>query len=132
MIKIILAISIVVNVYFLITKVRNYNKLKRMSDQQVVLTFLKGRDDSIIARNDTGKICLIDKPYCKENRIWVNENEEWKCAISREKENCLIVQPTIRLKTAAESEALMAEKTEGLKSKFNVAKRHTSSMPGNS
>jgi hypothetical protein len=131
MIKIILAISIIVNIYFLVTKVRNNIKLKRM-DQQVVLTFLKGRDGSIIARNDTGKICLIDKPYCKENRIWVNENEEWKCAISREKENCLIVQPIVRLKTAAESEALMAEKADSLKSKFNVAKKHSSSVRGNS
>jgi hypothetical protein len=131
MIKLYLAISIIVNIYFLITKVRNNIKFKRMSDQ-VVLTFLKGRDSSIIARNDTGKICLIDKPYCKENRIWVNENEEWRCAISREKENCLIVQPIVRLKTAAESEALMAEKTDSLKSKFNVAKKHSSSIPGNS
>ncbi len=132
MIKIILAISIVVNLYFLVTRVRNNIKIKRMSDQPVVLLFLKGRDDSIIARNDTGKICLIDKPYCKENRIWINENEEWKCAISREKENCLIVQPIVRLKTAAETEALMAAKTEDLKGKFNVAKKHTSSIPGNS
>ena len=77
-----------------------------MADEQVILTFLKGRDGKTIARNNQGKICLLDIAYCKENKIWVSEGEDWRCAVKIDKKNVMIVQPITRTLTAKENAEL--------------------------
>lgn len=95
-----------------------------MTDEQVILTFYKGKDGRTIARTTQGKICLLDIPYCKENKIWVNEWEDWKCGIKINKENVLIVQPINRLLTAEENKELFEIKAKELqKEGFKTEKK---------
>jgi hypothetical protein len=90
--------------------------------EQIILTFFKGRQDRIIAKNHKGKICLLDFAYCRENHIYVKENEDWRCAIKEERANAIFVQPITRTLTAAENEQIYGKKLEGLKDKFVVKK----------
>jgi hypothetical protein len=91
-----------------------------MKDEQVVLTFYKGKDNRTIARNQKGKICLLDINYCKENHIYILEDESWRCAIKDEKENCIIVQPITRTATAEDN---YNNKLPLLNDKFIVKKK---------
>lgn len=84
----------------------------------LILTFFKGNDGRTIARTNKGKICLLDIPYCRENNVYVKENEDWRCAIKEEKEKCLIVQPITRTLTADENAEIYGDKIDMLKNKF--------------
>lgn len=86
-----------------------------MTDEQIVLTFYKGNDNRTIARTTTGKICLLDIPYCKQNHIWVNAGEDWRCAITADKEKVLIVQPITKTLTAEENEQIFDIKAKEFK-----------------
>lgn len=91
--------------------------------EQLTLTFVKGRDGKIIARTAKGKICLLDIAYCKQNHIFVNEGEDWKCAVKLEKEKCIIVQPINRTLTAQENEEIYGAKVKDLANKFGRPER---------
>lgn len=93
-------------------------KEEESKDDQVILTFFKGSDNRTIARNNKGKICLLDIQYCKANRIYVQNGEDWRCAIKEERANCIIVQPITRTLTAAENEEIYGSKLAGLRKKF--------------
>jgi hypothetical protein len=86
-----------------------------MKDEQLILSFIKGRDGRIIARDSSGKICLLDIEYCRANKIFVKEYEDWRCVVVIDKGKCLIVQPITRTATAAENEKIRISK---LKDKF--------------
>jgi len=88
------------------------------NQEQLTLTFVKGRDGKIIARTAKGKICLLDIAYCKENHIFVNENEDWRCAVKLEKEKCIIIQPITRTVTAQENQEVFGKKLNDLTNKF--------------
>jgi hypothetical protein len=60
----------------------------------------------------------LDIPYCKENHIFVNENEDWRCAVKLEKEKCIIIQPITRTVTAEENAEIYGDKVKDLKNKF--------------
>jgi hypothetical protein len=96
---------------------------------EIQLTFYKGRDNKLIARNKNGKVCLIDFTYCKEHHIWVQDGEAWNCFVKREEEKFMIVQPISRLKTADENKAEEEEMTVKLREKYkkeSPARRVTS------
>lgn len=116
--KILLLISISLNIYFLV----QFKKRNKMA-KELILTFVKGRDDKVIARTNQGKICLIDIPYCKENHIWINPNEDWNCIIKEERENVIIVQPVTRLVTAEENAEIFDYKVDQLSEKFSSKKQ---------
>jgi hypothetical protein len=101
---------------------QNLFKMKKEKEhdaqEEIILTFYKGRDGKTISRTKEGKICLLDIPYCKENRIYIKENEDWRCAIKQDKEHCIIVQPITRVVTAKENEEIFGEKVDMLKAKF--------------
>ncbi|MDD5551323.1 MAG: hypothetical protein PHS34_08690 [Candidatus Omnitrophica bacterium] len=99
-----------------------------MTDEQIVLTFYKGRDNRTIARTKTGKICLLDIPYCKENHIWVGSGEDWRCAIKAEKEKVVIVQPITKVLTAEENAQILDVKVKEFKER-GFAER-TKKSPG--
>lgn len=86
--------------------------------EELILTFMKGRDSRTVARTSEGKICLLDIPYCKENHIYVKENEDWRCAIKEVKQNAIIVQPITRLVTAEENTDIMGSKLSELADKY--------------
>lgn len=90
--------------------------------EEITLTFIKGRDGKTIARTAEGKVCLLDIPYCKANNIYVHEFEDWRCAVKIDKEKALIVQPITRVVTSEENHELMGKKIDGLKDKFIVKK----------
>lgn len=101
------------------------------TDEQLVLTFFRGKMEKVIARTDDGKICFLDIPYCKGNRIWINEGEEWNCGF-RDAGKVLVVQPIVRTKTADENKKLLEEKArqfakQGFKQREFIKKR----SPGN-
>lgn len=120
MTTILLILSLILNVYTIIYYIwHKTRKLKAMETQnEMLLTFFKGRDTMVISRTDEGKVCLLDIPYCKKNYIYVKEGQEWRCAVKEEKQSCVVVQPLERIKTAADTEKLMAEKVDQLKEKF--------------
>ena len=127
-ITIILAISVLFNFWHIFSVINL--KRKKMTDQQITLTFVKGRDGKVIARTETGKICLLDINYCKQNKIWVNEYEDWRCGIKEEREACIIVQPISRTATAEDNKHLIDDKVGQLKDKFNK-KGSPPKKPGN-
>lgn len=96
---------------------------KLESQEQIVLTFFKGRDSRTISRSQAGKICLLDIPYCKQNNIYVKEYEDWRCAVKVEKEHCIVVQPITRTLTAKENEEIMGESLGKLKTKYNTKEK---------
>ncbi len=91
---------------------------KQEPGSELILTFFKDNDDRTIARTNTGKICLLDISYCKENKIYVKENEDWRCIVAIEKEKCIIVQPVTRVVTAEENATIYADSIGMLKDKF--------------
>lgn len=111
---------IFLGITFVIKKIfKNRKSNNTMEKQeQLTLTFVKGRDGKVIARTQKGKICLLDIPYCKENHVFVNENEDWKCAVKIEKEKVIIIQPITRTVTAQENAEIYGEKAKELVSKF--------------
>jgi hypothetical protein len=124
MITTLLILSTLFNLYFIGTKLYENYKTRIMEKQEeITLTFLKGRDGKTIARTESGKICLLDIPYCKAQNVYINESETWRCAVKEERENCVIVQPIQRTATAAENEAVIANKVDGLRDKFIVKKK---------
>ena len=104
--------------------ISNFKKRKKMTDEQLTLTFIKGRDGKVIARDERGKVCLLDIKYCKENKIWVNEYEEWRCGVKEEREKLIMVQPITRLKTDKENKDMYLKKAEELKAKFGSRNGH--------
>jgi hypothetical protein len=90
--------------------------------EELTLTFIKGRDGKTIAKTDEGKICLLDIPYCKASHTYVHEFEDWRCAVKEVKDNCLIVQPITLVTTSEENHELMGVKLDDLKSKFTSEK----------
>jgi hypothetical protein len=113
---------IIAGIIFVIKKIFNIKTRKAKAtmekQEQLTLTFVKGRDGKVIARTQKGKICLLDIPYCKENHIFVNENEDWRCAVKIEKEKVIIIQPITRTVTAQENAEIYGEKAKELVSKF--------------
>ncbi len=92
-----------------------------MIQDQLVLTFQKDeRGNKPIARSNEGKICFLDIAYCKENNIFVKYNESWRCAISKEDNRKIFVQPITRTLTAEENDRILAEKSKQLASKYHV------------
>lgn len=89
-----------------------------MEQDQLILTFIEGRNGRIIARSNEGKTCLLDFAYCKQNKIYVKFSETWRCAVKEEKEHSIIVQPITRTLTAEENEKLLGSKVEELKNKY--------------
>jgi hypothetical protein len=93
-----------------------------MEKEELILTFVKGRDSRTVARTNEGKICLLDIPYCKENHIYVKENEDWRCAVKEVKQNAIIVQPITRVVSAEENAEIMGNKLSELSDKYkNIA-----------
>src|SRR5574343_1604928 len=91
---------IIAGIVFVIRKIFNIKRKSNIvmeQQEQLTLTFVKVNDGKTIARTNKGKICLLDIPYCKQNHIFVNEGEDWKCAVKIEKEKCIIIQPINRL-----------------------------------
>lgn len=117
---IILILSLILNVYTISYYIwYKTHKNKTMEKQEeVILTFVRGRDKRIVAKTDAGKVCLLDIKYCRENNFFVKENEDWRCSVREEKENCIIVQPIERTATATENLGIFNEKMEALKAKF--------------
>jgi hypothetical protein len=117
---VIIATLIITGIIFVIRKIFKIKKRKPIMEkqEQLTLTFVKGRDGKVIARTNKGKICLLDIPYCKENHIFVNENEDWRCAVKIEKEKVIIIQPITRTVTAQENAEIYGEKVKDLQSKF--------------
>lgn len=111
-----LVLSILLNIYFIGTITFKFLKMEKQ--EQLILTFLKGRDCRTVARTNEGKICLLDIPYCKENHIYVKEGEDWRCAVKEAKQNALIVQPITRLLTAEENADIMGGKLSELADKY--------------
>jgi len=123
MITILLILSLLLNVYSVFWYL-TYYKNKAMEKQELVLTFLKGRDGrNVVARTQTGKVCLLDIPYCKQNNIYVKENEDWRCAIKEEKTACIIIQPITRTLTAEENNALYGRHLSDLVNKYSENKQ---------
>jgi hypothetical protein len=87
-----------------------------MEQEQITVTFYKGRKGDIIADSKEGKICIPDKNYCKQNRIYLKIDEVWRCCIKEEKENVIIIQPINRLMSAEENQKEQGDK---LKRKFS-------------
>lgn len=87
-----------------------------MEKEELILAFFKGRDNRVIARTDKGKVCLLDFNYCKEQRIYVNDGEVWRCAVKFEKEKYITVQPITRMMTVDEN---VQEKTKQLAGKYS-------------
>jgi hypothetical protein len=111
---IVLIISALINIYFALKTL----KRKKMEQDQLILTFYIGNNGRTIANNQNGKICLLDIEYCKKNKIYVKAGEDWRCAISIEKEHVLIVQPITRTLTAQENEQLFEIKKNELSEKY--------------
>lgn len=120
MINIILILSIILNVCTAIYCIWDKTHKRKAMDKQeeLSLTFFKGRDDMVISRTAAGKVCLLDMPYCKKNYIYVKESQEWRCMVKEEKQSCVVVQPLERLKSAEETEKIMAKQVDDLKRKF--------------
>lgn len=116
--EIILIISVIINVWFIASKLKHKRKM-----EDIVLTFYKGETGKIIARNKEGKICLPDIPYCRKNKIYLQAGEDWRCVITSEKPSVLIVQPVNRVLTAKENEKLFEIKAEELKDKYEREKK---------
>ncbi len=112
--------SLIIGITFIVKKIFKKRKSSKLMEkqEQLTLTFVKGRDGKVIARTQKGKICLLDIPYCKENHIFVNENEDWRCAVKIEKEKVIIIQPITRTVTAQENAEIYGEKVKDLKDKF--------------
>ena len=82
--------------------------------------FTKGKGKSIIARNDEGKIVIINKD--SKNKFRVKHNEDWLCNIIQVDENKIIVDPVECIKTSAANNYEYGQKIEDLKNsgKFKV------------
>lgn len=112
-----LIISILLNIYLIFRK-QLKKDLVEPEIPEMSLTFLKGKDERIVARNNDGKVCLFDITYCKENHIYVKENETWRCTMKEEKESCIIVQPITRIMTASDNAEMMGERLVELQKKY--------------
>lgn len=115
----ILITSLLINIYFIIKTL----KRKKMEQDQLILTFYKGDNNRTIAKTTQGKVCMLDIAYCKENNIYVKWGEDWRCAISKEMEHKIIVQPITRTLTAEQNQQLFDQKATDLKKKFDPVGR---------